>query len=331
MVREMSTEFNDAGEEQPVTLDIVDYSASNGLKHPSAMRMNARGQTFGIKVESVLYSEKAPPDAFVVPSKVIRAIAESKSNGSSLPNAVGLVDRFIEATGGKSAYEAVKTQSMKADVTFKGAGLKGQTVTYMAKGGKLYTSFDLPGAGKFESGSDGVTAWERSVMLGPRLVPRSQAGGGMTGVDPDQILSWANAHGSMETVSKEEVNGAPCYLVKLTSKQEGGGGSSMCFDARTGYLVKLTTIIKTQMGQVPFDCILSDYRPDGPLKIPHHLETQAAGQPISVDMTEVVVNGPVPDGIFTLPDDISALKEKQAARTTTGNESTDRPTLRRRK
>ena len=105
----------------------------------------------------------------------------------------------------------------------------------------------------------------------------------------------------------------------------------MCFDAQTGYLVKLTTIIKTQMGQVPFDCILSDYRPDGLLKIPHHLETKAAGQPISVDMTEVVVNGPVPDGIFALPDDVRALKGKQTTQTTTGNEPTDRPTLRRRK
>lgn len=331
LVREVSTEFNDAGEEQPVTLDIVDYSVSNGLKHPSVMRMSARGQTFGIKVESVLYSEKAPPDAFVVPPKVIRTIAESKNNGSSLPNAVSLVDRFIEATGGKSAYEAVKTQSMKADVTFKGAGLKGQTVMYVAKGGKLYTSFDLPGAGKFESGSDGATAWERSTVLGPRLVPKSQVGGGMAGVDPDQVLSWANAHGNMETVSKEEVNGAPCYLVKLISKQEGEGGSSMCFDVQTGYLVKLTTIVKTQMGQVPFDCMLSDYRSDGPLTIPHHLETKAAGQPITIDMTEIVVNGPVSDRVFTLPDDVRALKGKQASQTTTGNESTDRPTLRRRK
>ena len=105
----------------------------------------------------------------------------------------------------------------------------------------------------------------------------------------------------------------------------------MCFDVQTGYLAKLTTIVKTQMGQIPFDCTLSDYRPDGPLKSPHHLETKAAGQPISIDVTEVVVNGPVPEGVFELPKDIRALKEKQAARTTTGDEPPNRPTLRRRK
>ena len=330
LVREISTEFDDSGVEQPVTLDIEAYSASSGLKHPSSMRMSARGHSFQIKVESVLYSAGAPPDAFVVPHEVIRAMAEPKGD-SALPNAVGLVDRFIELTGGKSAYEAVKTESMKADVTFKGAGLKGQTVTYMARGGKQYTSFDLPGAGKFESGSDGATAWERSVILGPRLVPKSQAGGGMTGVGPDQVLNWTNAYGTMETVSKEEVNGAPCYLVKMTPKQGGEGGSSMCFDAQTGYLVKLTTMVKTQMGQMSFDCILSDYRQDGPLKNPHHLETKAAGQPISIDVTETVVNGPVPDGIFELPNDVRALKEKQAVKVGASNEPTDRPTLRHRK
>ena len=84
-------------------------------------------------------------------------------------------------------------------------------------------------------------------------------------------------------------------------------------------------MVKTQMGQMLFDCTLNDYRPDGLLKILHHLGTKAAGQPINVDITEVVVNGPIPEGVFELPRDVRALKEKQAARVIMGDEPSDRP------
>jgi hypothetical protein len=323
--REESTALNEAGADEPVIRDIEEYADWRGLQHPSSMRLTKGGRVFKIKIESVDHSAIVPPDAFVLPPEVVRAIAARNNNGS-LPNAVELVEKFIELTGGKNAYQSIQTQTLKAVVTFKGAGMKGQLVTYAAEGGKQYESFDLPGAGKFESGSDGATGWERSVMLGPRLLPRSQAGGGLLGPAPDQVLRWTTAFLNVESVSKDEANGTPCYLVQLTPKQEGELATTFCFDMRSGYLTRMTATVKNEGGKTALDALLSDYREAGPVKMPYHLETKAGGQPVSVDVTDVIVNGPLPDGIFELPNDVRALKEKHEA---AAPGSPDRPTLKR--
>jgi len=289
------------------------------------MRATKDGHVFKIKIESVDNSTGIPPDAFVLPHDVVRAIA-ALHNTQSLPNAVELADKFIELTGGKDGYQAVKTETVKADVTLKGAGLKGQLVTYAASGGKQYQSFDIPGAGKFESGSDGAVAWERSVMLGPRLLPGTR-GGGVLGPTPDEVLKWTGALLKAETVSKDAANGAPCYLVELTPKHEGEMATTLCFDVQSGFLTRMTDMLKSETGKSPFDCVLGDYRQAGPIKMAYHMETKADGQPVNIDVIDVVVNGPLPDGIFELPADVRALKEKRAADATT--ESPDRPTLKK--
>lgn len=330
MRREESTELDEAKAEKPVTLDIEGYADWRGLRHPSSMRMTRDGHVFKIKIESVDHNIGIPPDAFVLPHEVVRAIAGRNNNPSlpNAPNAVELVEKFIELTGGRNAYQTVKTETLKADVTFKGAGLKGQVITYAAEGGKQYESFDIPGAGKFESGSDGVTAWERSVLLGPRLLPRSVAGGGVLGPAPDQVLKWTTAFLNVETVSKNDVNGAPCYLVQLAPAQEGELATTFCFDIQSGYLTRMTATLKSETGKTPLDMLLSDYRQTGPVKMSHHLETKAAGQPVSLDVTGVVINGPLPDGIFELPKDVRALKAKRDA-DAAAQGSPDRPTLKR--
>ncbi len=329
LLRKISIGIDELGNSQPVTLDIEDYDTSLGLKHPAAIRMRRGGQSLQIHVDSFTCMERPPAGAFVIPHDVMRLIAGSRG-GTSLPNPVDLMDKFIEATGGKTAYQSVKTQSVKADVTFQGAGLKGQVVTYSAAGGKRYSAFDLAGAGEFESGSDGNTAWERSAILGPRLVPNSEASGGMTGPGPDEVLTWTNAFQSIETVSQDQVNGAPCYLVKLTGKKPGAKASTMCFDNQTGLLTKISTTVKTQMGEVPLDCKLSDYRADGPIKSAHHVETTVSGQPVLIDVTEVIIDGSVPDGVFKLPDDVSALKASKSVAGAAEKEAPGRPILRRR-
>ncbi len=253
----------------------------------------------------------------------------TKASEKALPNGMELMQKFITATGGKEAYSAVKTEAAKANMIFKQAGLQAAMSIYTAQGGKQYVSFDLPGMGKFEAGSDGTTTWERSVMMGPRLMPKGETGSTLLGPDTDTISKWAKAFEKVETLSKENVAGAPCYLVRMTPKQ-GGHVTDTCFDVQSGYLVKLASIIKTQMGEIPVDFNFSDYRQNGPIKTAHRLDTQVAGQPVSIEVTDVVINGPVPEGTFDLPADVKALKAKKSAAAKAVDEPFQRPTLKHR-
>jgi hypothetical protein len=84
------------------------------------------------------------------------------------------------------------------------------------------------------------------------------------------------------------------------------------------------------MGNMPLDLTFGNYQSDGPIKNPHHLETRVSGQALNIDLTEVLVNGPIPDDTFDLPAEIKALRDKKAAAPNkTEGPDAERPSLRR--
>lgn len=154
----------------------------------------------------------------------------------------------------------------------------------------------------------------------------------MLGPGPDQVRTWLRAYEAVETVGKEEVNGSPCWSVRIGGPDVKEPGSTMCFDVETGYLTRLTGISKTQMGTMPVDLTMSNYREDGGIKSPHHLQTRVSGQSLDIDITEVLVNGEIPEGTFDLPTEIKALAAKKATLVEKQEGPLpERPTLRRSK
>src|SRR5437763_6729311 len=87
----------------------------------------------------------------------------------ALPKAETILDRFIEVTGGKAAYQKRKTEIANGTLEFTAQGLKGTLTRYSADPDKSYSALDIEGVGKIEMGSGGGIAWEKSAILGPRL------------------------------------------------------------------------------------------------------------------------------------------------------------------
>jgi hypothetical protein len=174
--------------------------------------------------------------------------------------------------------------------------------------------------GKFESGDNGQIAWDKSVVMGPSLRPHS-AGVTLIGPEPGQILEWAGDAVNMQTVSKDQVNGKACYLVRMGAKD--ADAASACFDTQSGLLLK--TLSPTPDG--PTVQIYSDYRKINGVLICHRIDTKLSGHAASVQIKDITMNGPLPPGIFDLPADIQALAAKRAA--TQPKPDSDRPTLKR--
>jgi hypothetical protein len=69
-----------------------------------------------------------------------------------LPDGASLLEAFIADT----RYASVRTSSFEGEVSFKTLPLRGRIVLHMGSDGKHYTSTDLPGIGKTETGGDGT-------------------------------------------------------------------------------------------------------------------------------------------------------------------------------
>ena len=309
LVRAIVSEISDAGEVS-VQMDIDDYQTVQGIKTPSLVRLRIAGQDLPAKIEGVSFNSAAHAKAFDLPREVEEAIKHTRE-GAGLPNGAALFERYIAATGGKR-YREVETQMFTADLAFESAGLTAKMVVYQGQKGKRYQSIELEGMGKMESGSDGTIAWERSVTLGPRIVPRQEAKQGLIAPDPEFALNWSDAFSKVETVAEDHVDDKGCYRVRMVPK-DNGAPTSVCFDKSTGYMLDLRMSVRTPMGDIPMVLFMRDYRDAGPIKMPYQMQTKLSGQPVSVQVRDIKFNAELPPNVFELPEDVRALVVKKAA------------------
>lgn len=228
---------------------------------------------------------------------------------ADLPTAESLLDRFIEVTGGKAAYEARTSEVTTGTVSFAAMGLKGTMVTYYEGSGKYYMAMDLAGVGKIETGLVEGVAWENSVLQGPRI---------KTGEERDQAIREGNMNGTYhwrdlfakaETTGEEDVEGEPCYKVVMTPAK--GSPVTMFFEKNSGLMRKTSVIAASQLGDIAADSISKEYKNFDGILEPAKVTEKAAGQEFTITIDTVKTNEAIPAEKFALPEEVKALLARQ--------------------
>ena len=239
---------------------------------------------------------------------LVFAVAASAACGADLPAADGLIRRFIDASGGMAAYEAVRTLAMEGTVEIVGRNISG-SVTMAQEGRKTYTGMELSGVGKIEEGFDGETAWQSSEPMGTRLLDGEEKALARRGANLAIFASWRDEYTSAATTGSEESDGRPAWKVTMTPKE--GRPENYYFDRETGLLSGIGVTVATPLGDIATRVLMADYRAAGGLKTPFRVTQEAFGQSIRMTFSKVTVNAPIPAGRFDLPAAVKALAAKQ--------------------
>jgi hypothetical protein len=83
---------------------------------------------------------------------------------NTLPSAETVLNKFLDATGGRAALEKRHNQVEHGTVEMAAMGIKGDMIIYEAEPNKNRMVIDLTGIGKIESGTDGTIAWENNPL-----------------------------------------------------------------------------------------------------------------------------------------------------------------------
>ncbi len=83
------------------------------------------------------------------------------------PQGATILDKYIEATGGRAAYEKLRTEVRTGSMELVGKGITASMTLYRAAPSKSYMVMEMPGVGKMEEGTDGVVVWSRSAIQAP--------------------------------------------------------------------------------------------------------------------------------------------------------------------
>jgi zinc protease len=225
-----------------------------------------------------------------------------------LPKADTLLDKYVESTGGKAAYQKHHTEVAKGTFEMAAMGLKATMTSYRAEPDKSYTETDLGGFGKVREGSDGTVYWQITSMAGPHVKDGAEKVQAMLAAKFNAELNWRDLFKDAKTIGTDTVDGKECYNVQLTPQE--GAPMTQCYDKESGLMVKQTMTVTSPMGEQTVSSFASDYRKEGDVLIPHKLKSSVAGQEVVITFDSITFNSDIPESTFALPDEIKALVKK---------------------
>jgi hypothetical protein len=226
-----------------------------------------------------------------------------------LPKAESLLDKYVEATGGKAAYEKIHNEVSTGTMEFVGKGIKGKVDTYRADPDKSYVEISIEGIGKIQEGSDGKVAWTLSALQGPHVKEGEERASALQAAQFNSEVRWRDVYKTVRTAGVESVDGKDCYKVVMTPQE--GSDLTRCYDKQSSLLVKSSMVVKSPMGDVPADSLIGDYRKEGDVLMPHKVTQKAMGQEFTITIDTVKFNTEISRDRFDPPDEIKALLQKK--------------------
>ena len=236
-----------------------------------------------------------------------QAAAPQAPAAASLPTAKTIIDRHIEAVGGRQALSARNSVHTTGTTSIPANGLSGAVEIFAARPNKLLVKQTLTGIGEVLEGFDGTNAWSVNPMTGPTLAAGDELAQRALDADFESMLNAANRYTSMETLEKTKFDGRDCYKVKLVRKD--GVEDFDYYDVSTGLKAGSMNTRKNPMGTMQITTTLTDYKKFGPILQPATITASVMGAQIITTITTVEYDN-VEAAVFEPPAQIKALIKK---------------------
>ena len=233
---------------------------------------------------------------------VLAAVVGSAARAQQLPPARQIVDRHVQAIGGRPAVARFQHRRIVSETSLPG----GTTMTaeaYQAAPNKTFVKTELPGVGTILAGHDGAVAWSSDPAQGPRALGGNALGEALRQAEFWGYLDPAAAYRSLETVGENTVGGRPCWDVRMV--HASGAEAHGCFDKESGLLVRTST----ENGGMRVDVTIAEYRDFDGIRMPSRMVTSIMGQEMTTTITSVS-HAPFDASIFAVPAEVRA---RQAA------------------
>ena len=135
----------------------------------------------------------------------------------ALPKAETILDRFIEVTGGKAAYEKRKTEIATGTLELTAQGVKGCHHPLLGRPGQeLFVARYRRRRARSNRAARRRVAWEKSAMTGPHLKSGEEKAQALREATFNAQLNWRKLYSKAETTGVETIDGEECYKVVLT-------------------------------------------------------------------------------------------------------------------
>jgi len=229
---------------------------------------------------------------------LIPALAQTAAP-SSPPSADQIIEKYVQALGGKAAAEKLTSRVAKGTFVMDQIPGEASEEIYEKAPNKQLAITDAPSFGVVRRGFNGTAGWQDMPQTGLQDVTGQQLAAMKRYSDFYRETKLKEIYPKMTVKGKEAVNGKDAYVVEATP--DDGPAEIMYFDPDTGLLVRLQTEGEGPNGKVNIDSTFDDYREVDGVKLPFLIHQSFGEFSFTIKLTEVKHNVPIEDAKFDKP------------------------------
>ena len=236
----------------------------------------------------------------LIPLAAATCFAVAVSARAATPTAEQIVAKWIDAVGGKSAIESIRTREAKGTMKITAIGLESD-VTYLGKApDKRLVEFTFLGFGKAREGYDGQKAWAANPGAPITTKTGKELARARREASFHQELNFTQLYPVLSVEGATTVGGREAWILKATPAE--GDSELHYFDQETGLLLRKDVTVETPQGVMKAEVLFEDYRKVDGVNIAHTIRMPEPGSVAFVmTFTEVRHNIPIPDDRFKQP------------------------------
>jgi len=201
------------------------------------------------------------PDEPLVPSTPRVPIAEVAPPGTSgattLPRAEEILERAVEAIGGRARLDAIHSYYIESTTTVPSHNLNATNRLWW-KGGQFYAETDMKGFGVSRLWASEQIVWSDDPIHGLRQLEGIEASQMRWGNGVTLVADWSRYFTSAHTEAHREANGVTFFDVRLT--HSSGDEVMLTFDETTGLLAEQRFQQVSPLGKTPVRITFENYQ-----------------------------------------------------------------------
>jgi hypothetical protein len=210
-----------------------------------------------------------------------------------------ILDRYVDAVGGKEAIERVKSYKMKGHFEMAVLNVRGNLQVWAKDPKKSLTIIEFPGIPPLKKGDDGETRWVQT----PVGTFSQQGPEEMSEVERDAEVYSAsrirNLYEEIKLDSKGRLSGRDVYIVE--GKPNKGPAEKLFFDVQNGLLVRWDMARRQANRRVFVKVHLNDYRDVDGVKVPFNVRFNFEDFDFTITLDEMQHNVEINDAVFRKP------------------------------
>jgi outer membrane lipoprotein-sorting protein len=217
----------------------------------------------------------------------------------ALPSVDQILDKFVQAIGGKAAIEKVTSRVSKGTFEIPAMGAGGPIELYAKAPNKNLVIINIPGFGIVQQGYNGTVAWAQEPTSGLRELSGPELASAKREAEFYADIKFKELYPKMVVKGKDKVADKDVYVIEATPTE--GSPAKLYFDAQSGLMVRTDREAETPQGKMPIEIYLENYKDVEGLKLPFTIRQITPAISFTIKIDDVKHNVPVEDAKFNKP------------------------------